>query len=88
MSPPQIERIGIRADETLGKIERLREEEPMPVAHGERHVGALEMLGRREDVENRQSGDRVGMIERHPIGAAAAAIVPDDGEAIEAEIAA
>ena len=59
----------------------------MPIAHRKRHVGAVEMLGSGQDIENRKARDRLRMIERHPIRTAPAAVVSHDSEAIETEIA-
>ena len=37
------------------------------------------------DVEDRQALDAIGVVERHPVRAARAAVVPGDGEALEAQ---
>jgi hypothetical protein len=58
----------------------------MPVAEAERRVGAGEHLARGDDVEHGRARDAVGMVEREPVGAAPAAIVAGDGEALEAEV--
>src|SRR6266567_932177 len=36
-----------------------------------------------DDVEHGQLGDGVGVVQRHPVGAAGAAVVADQGEPIE-----
>ena len=64
---------------------RLREPEPMVVAEREAHVGALEMLERRHDVEHRELLDPVGVIERQPVRHPRAAVVAAAAEAIVAE---
>ena len=59
----------------------------MPVAEAEGHIGAPVHLARRHDVEHGELLDGVGMIERQAIGDASAAVMPGDGEALEAEMA-
>ena len=39
----------------------------------------------RHDVEGRHAGDALGPVERHAEGDARAAVMPGDGEALEAE---
>ena len=56
----------------------------MPVAHGEGHVGALEMLQGRQDVENRQGEDAIRVVQGHAVGAAPAPVMAHQGEALEA----
>ena len=65
---------------------RLREPEPVVVAEPELHVGTLEMLDRRHDVEQRKLGHGRGMVERQTMAYSRAAIVCDDLEALEAEM--
>ena len=57
----------------------------MPVADREPVVGAPPDLARRDDVEHGQPGHRPGVVERHPVGDAAAAVVSRDREALVAE---
>src|SRR5260370_24131665 len=45
----------ISADDALRNVERLGEEEPVPVAQPELHVGAAEILAGGQDVENCQA---------------------------------
>ena len=59
----------------------------MPVAEAEGHVGAPVHLARRHDIEHGQLLDGLGMIQRQAIGDAPAAVMPGDGEALEAELA-
>ena len=64
---------------------RLREPEPMIVAEREGHVGALEMLDGRHDVEHGQLLDAVGKVEGQAMGDAGAAIVRADQEPLMPE---
>src|SRR6478752_3612148 len=77
--------IGIRADHPLGEIEWLGEEEPVPVAKAECHIGSAKRLAGRDNVERRQLQHALRMIERHPVGAASAAVVSGDEELLEAQ---
>jgi hypothetical protein len=80
--------VGVRVgpEQALGQVVRLREEEPVPEAEAEGHVRAAEGLGGRDDVQHRQLEHALGVIERHAVGAAPAAIVPGHAEALEAEL--
>ena len=79
------ERVGIGADEPLGQRGGLGEERPVPVAEGHRGVGARPHLPGGHDVERGRRGDALGMVERHPVGHTAAAVVPDDREGVVPE---
>ncbi len=69
------------ADQRFRKRVRLGEPEPMIIAHRERHVGALEMLERRDDVEHRQPLHPLRVIQRQPVRNAPATIVTGQQEA-------
>ena len=59
----------------------------MEIERGERAVGGFVHGERRRDVEQHQTLDGIGMIQRHPVRDARAAIVRADEEALEAEVA-
>ena len=80
---PEAVRVG--ADQPLREWCRLREERPVPVAEGERGVGAAPHLTRGHDVQHGEARDDVGTVERHPVGDARAAVVSGDRERVEAE---
>jgi hypothetical protein len=82
-APP---RVGRRADHVLGERVRLREPEPVVVAERKRHVRALEVLERGDDVHDAELLDAPGMVEREPVGDARPAVVRRDGEAPVAEM--
>ena len=65
---------------------RLRKPEPVVVAHGKGHVGALEMLDGRDDVEHSKVFDPRGVIEREPMRHACAPVVATDGKFCMAEM--
>jgi hypothetical protein len=75
--------VGVRAEQHLGQVRRLGQEEPVPIGECEAHVGAPEMLAGGDDVEHGQLRHGLRMVERHAIGAAPAAIVAGDEEALE-----
>ena len=75
-----------RIDEFFGKRVRLGKPEPMIVAEREGHVGPLEMLDRRDDVEHAETLDPVRVVEGQAMGNASAAIMRDHLEAVVAEI--
>jgi hypothetical protein len=56
-----------------------------PPGGGEARVAAIERLGDRHRVEDRECLDRVGVVERGARGDVGAAVVPDDGEPPVAE---
>jgi hypothetical protein len=64
---------------------RLGEPEPVVVAHREVHVGTLEMLDGRHDVEHSELLDPLRMVERQAMRQSRTAIVAADLEALEAE---
>ena len=65
---------------------RLGEPEPMVVAHGEGHVGALEVLDGGHDVEHGELLDPIGVIDRQAVRHPRAAVVAADQEAPMAEV--
>jgi hypothetical protein len=81
------EYVGIRPDDALRHVVRLREKEPYPERQRELHVGAAEGISRRHDVEHRELLDALGMIQRHAIRATSAAIMPSDVEPVETQLA-
>jgi len=78
-------RLVLRLQLLLWPRRRTHVVEPVKVRLDEldRDVG-IQVIGR-DDVEHRQAGHLVGMIESHPVGDPSAAIVPDHGELVEAE---
>jgi hypothetical protein len=78
---------GVGADLVLGERFRLGEEEPVPVAEAERHVGGPERVPGRDDVEHRELRDRLRVVKGHPMGNPGAAVMADHGEAVVAELA-
>ena len=58
----------------------------MIVAHGEGHVGALEVLDGGHDVEHGEPLDPLGVIDRQPVRHPRAAVVAADHEAAMAEM--
>ena len=81
----EIEPVGVGADQPLRQVEGLREEEPVPVAEREIHVGAAEVLARRHDVEDGEPAHALRMVERHAVGDPPAAVVAGDREALMPE---
>ena len=80
-----IKEIRIGCDQPLGEWLRLREEIPVPVRAGDMAVGLHEHRIGRRNVEDGERNDDIGMIERHPVRGAPAAVMADDVKAIEAE---
>src|SRR5437588_134506 len=76
----------ISSDDALRYVERLGEEEPVPVAQPELHVGAAEMLAGGQDVEHRQVADAVGVVEGEPVRTPSTPVVARHREALEAEL--
>jgi hypothetical protein len=79
------DRVG--ADLVLGQRLRLGEEEPVPVGEAELQVGRAQGVAGGHDVQHRELGDQVGVVERQPVGYPGAAVVAHDGELVEAELA-
>jgi hypothetical protein len=79
--------VGVVAEHLLGERLRLGEEEPVPVAEAEFSVGVLEGVPGRDDVQYREPGDRVLVVERHPVTDPGSAVVTRHGELVEAQIA-
>jgi hypothetical protein len=77
--------VGIGADQAFGEIEGLDEEEPMIIVGGDALIGRAIDGPRRYDVEDGDLADMIGMVERHAVGDAAAAVVAGDAEALESE---
>ncbi len=77
---------GCRGDELLRRWLGGGEERPDPEAQAKVAVGPGERLPGGDDVQNGQPGDRLGVIQRHPVGTARAAVVADDAELAEAKL--
>jgi len=73
------------ADHRLRERRRQREEHPVPGAIGEASVHAVPHRPGRHDVEHGEPFEPSGMIEREPIGDAAAAVVPGEAKVHVAE---
>jgi hypothetical protein len=79
--------VGVIAEHLLGKRLRLGEEEPVPVAKAEFSVGVLEGVPGRDDVQYRELGDHIRVVECHPVTDPGAAVVARHGELLKAQIA-
>jgi hypothetical protein len=79
------DRVG--ADLVLGERLRLGEEEPVPVGEAELQVRRAQGVAGGHDVQHRELGDQVGVVERQPVGYPGASVVAHDGELVEAELA-
>src|SRR5579864_3617854 len=77
---------GIGADQTLGQVERLDQEEPVIVGGRECLIGVRVHRARRRDVDDRELRHGVGVIETKPMRDASAAIMADQAETRMAEI--
>ena len=86
---PVLREVGARigADDRLRNGSRLRQEEPVPVGHGEGHVGAPVVLPGGEDVEDGEPLHPFRVIERQAVGDPPAPVVSDEREILEAEMA-
>jgi hypothetical protein len=71
----------ILADHGLRERRRQREEHPVPGARGEPGVHAVPHGPGRDDVEHGEPFKPPGMVEREPIGDAAATVVPGEAKA-------
>lgn len=58
----------ISSDHTLGKRRRHRKIKPMRIGHRKGHVGSLKVFNCGDNIQNRQMGDTIWLIERHPMG--------------------
>ena len=65
---------------------RLCEPEPVVVAKGKIHVRPLEMLERRDDVEDGELFDSVRIVQRKTVGQPGTAVVTGEIEPLEAEM--
>ena len=79
------ERLRVGSDEPLGQRRGLGEERPVPISDREGSVGAGPDFSGRNDVEDREPLDPVGMVDRHAVGHASPAVVARHGEAFEAQ---
>ena len=78
--------VGIGVDESLGRLIGLPEEPPVPPGPNEGDVEPLEVRDDREAVHHHQPGHGVRVIHRSTERNQSAAIMPDDGELIVAEV--
>jgi hypothetical protein len=83
--PAQVE-LGVGADQGLRQRLLLDQEEPVIVGGGKRLIDVPEHGAGRHDVEHAQLLDPLGVVERHAVRDAAAAVVAGDHEAVEAEL--
>jgi hypothetical protein len=79
--------VGVVAEHLLGERLRLGEEEPVPVSEAEFPAGVLEGVPGRDDVQHRELGDRIRVVECHPVTDPGAAVVARHGELLKAQIA-
>src|SRR6185295_6643025 len=78
--------LGRRIDQHLGKWMGLGEPEPMIVAKRKRHIGKLEMLDGRNDIERRQFNDALRVVERKPMRNTRAAVKASNEKALVPEL--
>ena len=76
---------GIGRDQPLRQRRRLDQEEPPEVPRGEVLVRPRVHGRRRRDVDHGEAGHGGGVVERHAVGDASAAVVAGDGEAVVPE---
>lgn len=76
----------IGTDEAHRQVERLCQEKPVIVGFGDGGVERLENVIRRQDVEDGQAGDALGMITRQAVSNASAPVVTDDSEALKPQL--
>ena len=79
--------VRVHAEHVLGERLGLGEEKPVPVAQAEGHVGVVEGVPGGDDVQHRDLGDRLRVVEGHPVADPGSPVVADDGELVEAELA-
>src|SRR4051794_9411268 len=86
-SASKVRVVGVRvgSDEALGQRRGPGEEEPVPVADAELAVRARDRLAGRDDVDDREPLDALGVVERHAVADPRATVVAADGESLEAE---
>jgi hypothetical protein len=77
--------LGAGADEAFRERWRLSQEEPRVVVERRLSRHPLELIQGRDDVEDAETFDGLGIVERHAIGDTTASIVADDREALEPE---
>jgi len=79
--------VRVEGEHVLGERFRLREEIPVPVAKAEDPVSVVEGVAGGDDVQHRYLGDRLRVVEGHPVGDPGPPIVAHHGELVEAELA-
>jgi hypothetical protein len=79
--------VRVHAEHVLGERLGLGEEEPVPVAEAEGLVGVVEGVPGGDDVQHRDLGDRLRVVEGQPVADPGSPVVTDDGELVEAELA-
>ena len=79
--------VRVEAEHVLGERLGLGEEEPVPVAKAEGPVGVVKGVAGGDDVQHRYLGDRLRVVEDHPVADPGAPVVAYDGELIEAQFA-
>ena len=80
--------VRVGADQALGQVGLLGQEEPVVVGLRQGPVDVGEHVPGRDDVEQRHPGDRLGMVEAQAVRDPGAAVVADDARTVEAEVVA
>ncbi len=83
LAPPRLRRL---VDQPFRERMRLGEPEPVVVAKGEVHVRPLEVLDRRDDVQNGEFSHPVGIVQGDAVRQPRTAVVPGQHERIETEV--
>ena len=77
--------LGAGGNQAFPEWWRLSQQDPRVVVDRRRCRHPLELIDGRDYVEDAEALDGSGMVERHPVGDAASAVVADDREALESE---
>src|SRR5262245_24130478 len=83
---PLQEIVRCAADEPLGQIEGLNEEEPVVIAGSEFAADVFVVIERRHDIQDRRRDDAVRIIQRYPVSRPRTTVVAADQEPVEAEL--
>jgi hypothetical protein len=78
--------VGVRADDTFGRLFGLAEEPPVPPRSSEPGVGPSEMLDDRQPIHDGQVRHGLGVVHRGTERDQSSTVVPGDGEPVVAEL--
>src|SRR5688572_7109524 len=67
--------VRVRADHSLRQWERLRQEEPVPVAKSERHICPAECLARWDNIQHGKFAHSFGMVECQAVSTTPTAVM-------------